>query len=207
MPANKIRNTILASGERVALTDSRVKLHFLNFSQYHSESLCMAARWLGLHPGEVLPIDTSQLDLGLQFTSGRECLPLPLCIGQLVELHRRRRPGDILGFYMLRGGAPCVSEWFYGYFERFLAEHHLEDVFLLSPARENDYLGFDPAILLKHLSPAVLIADILVEMESVLRVVGPPGTLEQLLRSGSNSPPWRTHSTNSTRSCPFSSTA
>ena len=128
-------------------------------------------------------------------------------IWQLVELHRRRRPGDILGFYMLRGGAPCVSEWFYGYFERFLAEHHLEDVFLLSPARENDYLGFDPAILLKHLSPAVLIADILVEMESVLRVVGPPGTLEQLLRSGSNSPPGRTHSTSSTRSCPFSSTA
>jgi predicted CoA-substrate-specific enzyme activase len=79
-PCKLDRNGTLlcSSGERVALTDSRVKLHFLNFSQYHSESLCMAARWLGLHPGEVFPIDRSQLDLGLQFTSGRECLPLPL---------------------------------------------------------------------------------------------------------------------------------
>ena len=151
-------SVIRSNGERVRLTDPRVKLYFLNFSQYHAQSMAMAAGWLGLHAGEVVPVDRSQLDLGLQSTSGRECLPLPLCIGQLLKIHQNRQPGEIVGFYMVRGGAPCVSESYMGYFERFIVEHQLSDVFMLSPDRENDYLGFDPAVLVKHLSPAILIA-------------------------------------------------
>jgi predicted CoA-substrate-specific enzyme activase len=169
-----------SSGERVLLADPRVKLYFLNFSQYHAESMALAARWLGLHAGDVVAIDRSQLDLGLQFTSGRECLPLPLCVGQLLRIQQNRQPGEIVGFYMVRGGAPCVSESYMGYFERFIVEHQLTDVFLLDPGPENDYLGFDGADLAKHLAPAILIADILVEIDYVLRVVGAPGSIEQL---------------------------
>jgi len=168
-----------SDGERVPLTDPRVKLHLLNFSQIHAESAAMALGWLGLHAGKVVPMDRSQLDLGLQSTSGRECLPLPLTIGQLLEIHRHRQPGEIVGFHMLSGGAPCVSEAYMGYFERFIAEHQLADVFMVNPEKGNDYLGFDPSVLLKHLSPAILIADILVEIDHVLRVVGAPGSIDQ----------------------------
>ena len=170
---------ISSSGERVHLTDPRVKLHFLNFSQYHEESMAMAAGWLGLHAGDMFAIDRSQLDLGLQSTSGRECLPLPLCIGQLLKIHQNRQPREIVGFYMVRGGAPCVSEAYMGYFDRFIVEHQLSDVFLIDPGPDNDYLGFDPASLAKHLAPAILIADILVEIDYVLRVVGAPGSIAQ----------------------------
>jgi len=173
-------SVIRSNGGRVPLTDPRVKLYFLNFSQYHAQSMAMAAGWLGLHAGKVVPMDRTQLDLGLQSTSGRECLPLPLCIGQLLKIHQSRQPGDIVGFYMVRGGAPCVSESYIGYFERFIVEHQLSDVFVLSPERGNDYLGFEPAVLLKNLSPAILIADILVEIDYVLRAVGAPASIEQL---------------------------
>ena len=173
---------ISSNGERVPLTDPRVKLHFLNFSQYHAESAAMALGWLGFHAGRVAPIDRSQLDLGLQSTSGRECLPLPLSIGQLLQIDRDRQPGEIVGFHMVRGGAPCVSEAYMGYFERFIVEHQLADVFMVDPEKGNDYLGFDPSILFKHLSPAVLLADILVEIDHVLRVVGAPGSIDQFQR-------------------------
>ena len=135
---------ICSNGESVPLTDTRVKLYFLNFSQYHAQSMAMATGWLGLHAGEVVPVDRGQLDLGLQFTSGRECLPLPLCIGQLLKIHQNRQLGEIVGFYMVRGGAPCVSESYTGYFERFIVEHQLSDVFILSPERANDYFGIRP---------------------------------------------------------------
>ncbi len=170
---------VSSNGERVPLTDPRVKLHLLNFSQYHAESSAMALGWLGLHAGPVVPIDRGQLDLGLQSTSGRECLPLPLSIGQLLEIHSDRQPGEIVGFVMMRGGAPCVSEAYMGYFERFIVEHKLADVFMVNPTRENDYLGFDQFTLMKHLSPAILLADILVEIENVLRVVGAAGSMER----------------------------
>jgi predicted CoA-substrate-specific enzyme activase len=169
---------ITSSGEKVPLSDPRVRLHMLNFSEFHAQSTAMALNWLGLHPGPLVPLGRSQLDVGLQFTSGRECLPLPLSIGQLLQIHRDRRPGEIAGFIMMRGGAPCVSEAYMDYFERFIVEHRLADTFMVHPETENDHMGFDPFTLLKYFSPAVLLADILVEIDHVLRVVGAKGSLE-----------------------------
>jgi predicted nucleotide-binding protein (sugar kinase/HSP70/actin superfamily) len=171
---------IRADGARVPLTDACVRVYFPNFSQYHAQAFAMAARWPGLHPGAVLPLDRSQLERGLQYTSGRECLPLPICIGQLLHISERHQPDEIAGFYMIRGGAPCVSDSYMGYFERFIAEQRLADVFLLYPDADNHYLGFDATTLGQNLSPTIVLADILVEMEQVLRVVGAPGSLERL---------------------------
>src|ERR1039458_881209 len=47
-------SVICSNGECVPLTDPRVKLYFLNFSQYHAQSMAMATGWLGLHAGEVI---------------------------------------------------------------------------------------------------------------------------------------------------------
>jgi predicted CoA-substrate-specific enzyme activase len=169
---------IRSNGEKVRLTDQRVKLYLPNFSQYHTEALSqLAIRWLGLHAGTVSPLDRQQLERGLRYTSGRECLPLPLCIGQLLQVHEHRPAGEIAGFLSIRGGAPCVSDSYQGYFERFIAEQRLSDLFLVHASAENDYLGFDWLTLAKHLSPALLLADILVEIDHVLRVVGAEGSV------------------------------
>jgi predicted CoA-substrate-specific enzyme activase len=160
------------NGERVALTDPRVKLYFPNFSQFHAESLAMSIGWLGLRAGQVIPLDRRHLSRGLQHTSGRECLPLPICIGQLLEIHERRAPGEIAGFYMLEGGAPCVIDAYMGYLERFIVDQRLDDLFLLVPGADNDHCGYDSLILAKYTLPALLLADIMVEIEQVLHVVG-----------------------------------
>ncbi|MGE5060619.1 MAG: acyl-CoA dehydratase activase [Betaproteobacteria bacterium] len=163
---------IRGNGEQVPLTDPRVKLYFPNFSQFHAESLAMSVNWLGLHPGQVTPLDRRHLSRGLQYTSGRECLPLPICIGQLLEIHERRAPGEISGFYMLEGGAPCVIDAYMGYLERFIVEQRLDDLFLLVPGANNDHCGYDPLTLAKYTLPALLVADIMIEIEQVIHVVG-----------------------------------
>ncbi len=58
----------------------------------------------------------------------------------------------------------------------------MADVFMVHPERENDFWGFDPSVLMKPMSSAVLLADIPVEIENVLRVVGDPSSLEQFHR-------------------------
>jgi predicted CoA-substrate-specific enzyme activase len=171
---------VRANGESVRLNDPRVKIRFPNFSQYHSETLAMAAGWLGLHVGETIPLDRCQLERGLDHTSGRECLPLPICVGQLLQISQSRPPDEITGFFMVRGGSPCVSDCYMGYFERFIAEQRLPDLFLLNPARENDWCGLDRIALVQSVSPAIQMADILVEIEQVLGAVGLPGSVDQL---------------------------
>jgi predicted CoA-substrate-specific enzyme activase len=170
---------VCSSGARVPLTDPRVKLYLPNFSPYHTQALGLAMHWLGLHPGTVAPLSRTQLERGLRHTSGRECLPLPLCIGQILRIHERRAPGEIAGFYTVRGGAPCVSDAYLGYFERFIAEQQLPDLFVLNASAENDYLGFPADTLSRHVGPAIVLADILVEIDHVLRVVGEPGTVRR----------------------------
>jgi predicted CoA-substrate-specific enzyme activase len=171
---------IRSNGDVVALTDPRVRIVFPNFSQIHTQALVMVARWLGLHPGEVMPLARSQLERGLQHTSGRECLPLPICMGQLLQALERRRPGEIVGFFMVRGGAPCVVDSYMGYFERFIAEQQLPDVFMFDLRKENDYGKFDLPELTRDLSAAIPVADLLVEIENVLRVVGDNGSWEHM---------------------------
>ncbi|MEK6804931.1 MAG: acyl-CoA dehydratase activase [Nitrospirota bacterium] len=171
---------IRSNGEQVRLTDPQVTIYFPNFSPYHTQAVTMASRWLGLHPGVVLPLSRAQLDRGLQYTSGRECLPLPICIGQLLQVQEQRRPDEVAGFYMLRGGAPCVSDSYMGYLERFITEHRMTDVFLFDPREENQYLGFDKERLTRSFSPAIIVGDVLVEIDHVLRVVGNPGWVDHL---------------------------
>jgi predicted nucleotide-binding protein (sugar kinase/HSP70/actin superfamily) len=184
---------IRSNGEQVALTDPRVKLYFPNFSQYHSEALAMSVGWLGLHAGAVTPLDRRHLSRGLQYTSGRECLPLPICIGQLLEIHEQRAAGEIAGFYMLEGGAPCVIDAYMGFLDRFIVEQRLEDLFLLVPGADNNHCGYDEFTLAKCTLPAVLLADIMVEIEQVIHVVGDGDASARLeeewqrFRAGTNS--------------------
>jgi len=170
---------VRSDGERVALTDPRVKLYLPNFSPYHTQMLGLGMRSLGLHPGKVAPLTRAQLERGLQHTSGRECLPLPICIGQMLQIHEEREPGEIVGYYTARGGAPCVSAAYFGYFERFIADHRMPDLFVVNASPENNYLGYDEATLARPVSRAITIADLLIEIEQVVRVAGAPGSIEQ----------------------------
>jgi predicted nucleotide-binding protein (sugar kinase/HSP70/actin superfamily) len=84
----------------------------------------------------------------------------------------RRERGEIAGFTMLRGGARCVIDSYAGYLERFIARQDLRDLFVLFPNEDNDYCGFGLPKLTECFAPALSLADLLMEAEESLRVVG-----------------------------------
>jgi len=170
----------ISAGQRVSLADPRVRLYFPTFSRYHSRAVSLAARWLGLNVGSPIELGRRQLERGLQHTSGRECLPLPICLGQMLEVHDRRKPGEVVGFYMVRGGAPCVVDCYADYFHRFIRENKLADLFIVDPQEANGYYGLRVRKIAQCLAPALTLADLFVEMEQVLRVVGEAGAREHL---------------------------
>ncbi len=171
---------IRSDGEVVAMHDPRVKFYFPNFSEFHCQAMAMAFRWMGLHVGEFTPLDRSQLERGLQHTSGRECLPLPLCIGQLLTIYDQRKPNELTGFYMLKGGAPCVLEAYMDYIRRFIIDQQMTDVFLFAPTEDYGQGSINRMALAKSSALTLLVADLLVEIEHVLRVVGDRGSVERL---------------------------
>jgi predicted CoA-substrate-specific enzyme activase len=174
-------NTVITSrGETVSLRDPRVRFYFPNFSEVHTQAMAMAFRWMGLHTGTIAPLERGQLEQGLQYTSGRECLPLPLCIGQLLKINEERGPDEIAGFYMLEGGAPCVLDAYLDYLRRFISEQQLADLFLFVPTEDGGLSSIDKINMAKYTALTLLVSDIVVEIEHVLRVVGAEGSVEQL---------------------------
>ncbi|HEX9113192.1 MAG TPA: acyl-CoA dehydratase activase-related protein, partial [Nitrospirota bacterium] len=190
---------IRSKGDAVSLYDPRVKFYFPNFSEVHSEALAMAFRWMGLHTGEIMPVGRGQLEQGLQYTSGRECLPLPLCIGQLKKIDKDRAPGETAGFYMLKGGAPCVLDAYLDFLRRFIGEQKLSDLFLFVPTEDYGLGAVKRALLAKNSALSLLAADIVVEMEHVLRVVGEEGSADTMREE------WRKFATDSDSEARFRS--
>ena len=50
---------------------------------------------------------------------------------------------------------------------------------MLNAKVESDYMGFPPEMLARHIGPAVMVADLLVEIDHELRVTGGPGSVRR----------------------------
>ena len=59
-------------------------------------------------PAEVIPTDDESLALGRQYSSGKECLPYVLCVGNVVKTTRRPDfDPEWSGFFMASTSGPC----------------------------------------------------------------------------------------------------
>jgi len=169
-----------SDGQRIPLNDPRVRIRFPSFSHYHSQAVTLGARRLGLNVGPALELSRAQLERGLQHASGRECLPLPICLGQMLEAHNGRKPGEVVVFYMFAGGAPCVVDCYVEYLRQFIRDHQLKDLFIFDPRGGNELYGLSLARIGQMVVPLITLADLFVEMEQALRVVGQADGPERL---------------------------
>ncbi|MHC5110904.1 MAG: BadF/BadG/BcrA/BcrD ATPase family protein, partial [Planctomycetota bacterium] len=169
-----------STGARIPITDPRVTFYFFSFSYYHGLAARLAGRWLGLNVKPPIDLNRGHLERGLRHTTGRECLPLPITIGQMLEANERRAPGEIQAFHMLSGGEPCVVTCYADFFRRFVRDKRLNNVLIFDPGPDNGYCGLNSWKMEQMLTPAMTLADLFVEMEHSLHVVGCPRSREQL---------------------------
>ena len=78
--------------------------------------------WQGLNVGPPVELDRRHLERGLRYTSGRECLPLPICLGQMLERTRRRARARSSASTWSAAAAPCVVDCYLDYFCQFIRE-------------------------------------------------------------------------------------
>ncbi|MFW9903641.1 MAG: acyl-CoA dehydratase activase [Candidatus Thorarchaeota archaeon] len=154
------------------LTDPRVKIYFPALSKYHTQAIAMVLRWKGIHGYEAETPNDKILSLGKNFVTGKECLPLPITIGQMLSAHKQRKLNEVVGFYMLEAGAPCVIIAYKRFFNQVITENNLENVFIFDPQPSNHYYGFGNSLLLS-IPLGIVLADLVSEIKSALLVVSP----------------------------------
>jgi len=166
---------ITSDNKKLDIKDPRVKLHLFPFSQYHTDVMSKGFNLFGFHAIKATEMKLDYAVRGLRYSSGKECLPLPIVIGHMLSEIEKRKPGEVLGFMMIRGGAPCAVYSYFNYIEHFIEKNKLKDVFLYRFDQFTDFLGVDRKTIVKYAPATVLIGDIMVEIDSALQVVGENG--------------------------------
>jgi predicted CoA-substrate-specific enzyme activase len=129
-----------------------------------AEVLAAAARGVGV-PAEALAEPTSEtLRLGRRHTSGKECLPMAVTLGSLLERVERGGPGERFTFFMPSADGPCRFGAYKELHQIVLDRLGLADrVRIWSPPFSNYFQGVPPgfgALVLTGLVASDLLRDL-----------------------------------------------
>ena len=128
------------------------------------QALAAVFRWLGIEAQATPPSDGRTLELGGKYTSGDECYPAKITVGDLLRVIDK--PGfdpKHTVFFMATGHGPCRFGQYAPFLRRLLREVGHADVQMFSPSNEHGYseIGEFGTPFLRGAWRAVVSADIL----------------------------------------------
>jgi predicted nucleotide-binding protein (sugar kinase/HSP70/actin superfamily) len=117
-----------------------------------------------VHP----PSDEAVLKLGRANTSCKECLPLLLTTGTLLNfIHNEKKDGDMLVYFMPTGSGPCRFGQYQIFMEDLIRRLGIPNVAVFSLTSENSYAGLGSDLQLK-VWWGVIISDLMEDIRSMI---------------------------------------
>lgn len=131
-----------SSGEEIDLRDNRVKVLIPNMGRFATEAFSAVFRSMGIN-SEPLPVSTFKtLTTGRGITSCKECLPLILNAGAMLDYyHERKSKNEKTLFFMAEGTGPCRFGQYHVYLEEIIKKRELEDYGVYTLSDEDSYGG------------------------------------------------------------------
>ncbi len=161
-------SVIDSQGDTLPYTDPRVTLLFPAMGELAVHLMAATFRSHGFHTYAHAPSDEAILKLGRGNTSCKECLPLILTTGTLLNYVRtRKRPDEIVLYFMPTGSGPCRFGQYYIFMEDLVRKLQIPNVAMFALSSENAYGGL-PTSLHRRAWWAVLLSDILEDVRSML---------------------------------------
>ena len=162
---------ISSAGEKAALNDPRVLLLFPSMGRLLGESFGAVFQGSGVR-AEALPVyDNEALKRGRGCASCKECLPLLLTTGGLLEyLAHRPDKNEFLIYFMPTTPGNCRFTQYNIFLKKLIAKNRIENVAFLSLTNENGYAGMAIPDVLNGLK-GTIIADVMEDIKNALAVL------------------------------------
>jgi len=104
------------------------------------ELFCAVLRWMGIEAYPTPPSDSRTLELGGKYTSGDECYPAKVTVGDFVKIAERPDfDASRSVFMMATGDGPCRFGQYAPFLKKLLGELGYPQVDVLSPKTEHGY--------------------------------------------------------------------
>jgi len=121
-----------------------------------------AFRSVGLDAEPAPDSDAETLELGSRFTSGDECLPERITLGDFLKIvNRPQFDPKKAAFFMPTSGGPCRFGQYEGYIEKVMRQLGYADVMIFSPSSKNAYQGIGDSTFTRTAWRAFVVSDLL----------------------------------------------
>jgi predicted nucleotide-binding protein (sugar kinase/HSP70/actin superfamily) len=159
-----------SNGNRYSIYDPSVHLLLPSMGSLTSELMAAVFSGAGIRATAIPVYDQHTLKTGRANTSCKECLPLILTTGGLLNHLQSRNPDEKILFFMPTCWGNCRFTQYRVFLNRMISRRKIPDVALLSLSNENGYAGLrlsDSMNLLK----SIVISDCMDDIRNALRVL------------------------------------
>ncbi|MDA3898818.1 MAG: acyl-CoA dehydratase activase [Desulfobacteraceae bacterium] len=165
---NGIPMVTTSSGKTIPMTDPAVTILFPSLGLFATKALGAVFQSKGYNTFVHPPSDDAILKLGRANTSCKECLPLLLTTGSLLNyIQNHKKDGEIVVYFMPTGSGPCRFGQYYVFMEDLIKRLNIPDVALLSLSSENSYAGLGNDFQIKAWW-AVIVSDVMEDIRSMI---------------------------------------
>jgi predicted CoA-substrate-specific enzyme activase len=165
----KQQSFVDSRGRPRSLTDPSVRVVFPSMGRFLSEAGAAVFRGLGVRAEAMPPAGGEILQLGRGETTCKECLPLLLTTGTLLQAVRERSsPDELLVYFMPTAGGPCRFGRYAPFMNGLIRQQGWENVAILSLTSEDSYTGLAESGAFHRLWLGAVTADIGQDIRSVL---------------------------------------
>lgn len=170
-------------GQSYPLSDPRVHMIIPSMGVGVNEAAAAVFRGLGIRASALPPADEEVLKLGRGHSSCKECLPLQLTLGSLINyLNNRTDKDELLVYFMPTAAGPCRFGQYSPFIASYLERMGIEDVALFSLPAETSYAGGFGDRVIVRLWAGMLLAQMIQDLQShfLVNALDPPGARAML---------------------------
>lgn len=155
-------------GQHLSLTDARVTLLFPSMGKLGTEAMAAAFRSAGVNAKPLPPSNEAIMRIGRGHTSCKECLPLILTTGSLMNYIRKHKsPDEVAVYFMPNGSGPCRFGQYHIFMQDLIRKLNIPDVAVFSLSSDVGYEGL-PAGIHRRAWWAVVTSDIFEDIRAML---------------------------------------
>lgn len=160
-----------SSHNKYDLNDKRVHVLLPSMGDASTKAVASAMRYIGINATAVEPPAERELKLGRANSTCKECLPLMLTVGSMLDyLENRSNKEEILVYFMPSASGPCRFGQYTTLIKNLVRKNRIKDVAVLSLTDDKGYGGLGLKFMLRAWQ-SLLIGDILDEIYSSVLVL------------------------------------
>ncbi len=166
---NGIPQVKTSDGRTLSVKDPRVTFLIPSMGRLSTEAMAAVFRHAGYHVAPHPPADEAVLKLGRAHSSCKECLPLILTTGTLLNYVRtKKQPDETVVYLMPTAPGPCRFGQYAVFLNDLIRNYEIPDVAVFSLTSDNSYFGMGKGFDYDRAWWSIVLSDIMEDIRAML---------------------------------------